>query len=84
MLLIHGVFMCLLVNALRLNISVLVRTTEGTKLCVLMTLMYNLYMHKCILKNITLTALRIQFSCVVDYSSEYTCLGLPQVQTCTE
>ena len=38
----HAVFMCLLVNVLKLNLSVLVCTTEGTKLYVLMTLMYKL------------------------------------------
>lgn len=42
MLLIHAFFMCLLVNALKLNVSVLVHTTEGTKLYVLMTLMHKL------------------------------------------
>jgi len=42
MLLIHAVFICLLVNALKLDISVLLCTTEGTKFYVLMTLMYKL------------------------------------------
>lgn len=42
MLLIHAFFMCLLVNALKLNVSVLVHTTEDTKLYVLMTLMHKL------------------------------------------
>lgn len=88
-LLTHAVFMCLLIKALKLDISVLVRTTEGTKLYVLMTLSINLHIHKCMLKTTTLTELKIWFSYVVDYSSEYMCLGLAwdfpiQVPACTK